>query len=417
MPGRTWVIAPDSESLRRRWQKLIDSPSDQKEILFHPHLRAGKPGDKHSKRVVPKGLPGYEPRPTPVADERESCNPPVRYGFRSFDRQWIIPDNRLINQPNPELWEIYSERQVYLTAPSDRSPSGGPALTFTGLIPDLHHYSGRGGRAFPLWRDHKASVPNYPAKLLAHLSQMFEMQVRAEDLMAYIAAVAAHPAYTTRFQADLVKPGIRIPLTAKGEVFVTTAELGRTIIWLHAFGERFVEPDHGRPAGPPRLPPNDAPRVPIAGAIPKNITEMPDTIDYDVSNRRLLVGRGYVENVEPRVWDYEVSGKKVLRQWFSYRKKSRERPIIGDRRTPSPLGDIQPDHWLAEYTTEFINVLNVIGRLIDLEPLQADLLGKICSGPTISTDELSAAGALDRAASLPRKSLTVHSSSQLSLLD
>ena len=64
--------------------------------------------------------------------------------------QWIIPDNRLINRPNPDLWEVYSERQVYLTAPTDRSPSAGSALTFTSLIPDLHHYNGRGGRAFPL---------------------------------------------------------------------------------------------------------------------------------------------------------------------------------------------------------------------------------------------------------------------------
>ena len=35
--------------------------------------------------------------------------------------------------------------------------------------------------------------------------------------------------------------------------------------------------------------------------------------------------------------------------------------MIGDRRTPSPLGDIQPDHWLSDYTTELINVLNVLG--------------------------------------------------------
>jgi hypothetical protein len=34
----------------------------------------------------------------------------------------------------------------------------------------------------------------------------------------------------------------------------------------------------------------------------------------------------------------------VLTQWFSYRKKNRERAIIGDRRPPSKLGDIQPDH-------------------------------------------------------------------------
>ena len=41
---------------------------------------------------------------------------PVRYGFRSFDRQWIIPDNRLINQPSPMLWEIEGPKQVFITA-------------------------------------------------------------------------------------------------------------------------------------------------------------------------------------------------------------------------------------------------------------------------------------------------------------
>jgi len=93
--------------------------------------------------------------------------------------------------------------------------------------------------------------------------------------------------------------------------------------------------------------------------------------------------------------NYEVSGKQVLLQWSSYRKKDRERPIIGDRRQPSPLGDIQPNHWLAEYTTELINVLNVLGLLVDLEPAQAKLLEEICAGLTISGAELRDAGALE----------------------
>jgi hypothetical protein len=103
MPGRTWIIAPDSESLQRRWQKLIHATEGEKELLFHPHLRNGKPGDKHSKRVVPNALPGYEVRPNAVANEQGPSLPPAHYGFRSFDRQWIIPDNRVINQPNREL--------------------------------------------------------------------------------------------------------------------------------------------------------------------------------------------------------------------------------------------------------------------------------------------------------------------------
>jgi hypothetical protein len=88
------------------------------------------------------------------------------------------------------------------------------------------------------------------------------------------------------------------------------------------------------------------------------------------------------------VWTYEVSNKHVLTQWFSYRKRHRERPQIGERRTPSPLGDIQPDAWPAEYTTELLNVLNVLGRLVELEPAQADLLERICAGPTLTQEAL-----------------------------
>jgi len=141
----------------------------------------------------------------------------------------------------------------------------------------------------------------------------------------------------------------------------------------------------------------------VAGEIPKDKTAMPDSINYDASKNWLHVGQGYIENVEPGMWNYEVSGKHVLVQWFSYRKANRERPIIGDRRAPSPLGDIQSDHWLPEYTTELINVLNVLGRLVDLEPTQAQLLEKVCSGPAISLEELHAAGALEVAVESKRK--------------
>ena len=156
-----------------------------------------------------------------------------------------------------------------------------------------------------------------------------------------------------------------------------------------------IDPAHGRPAGPPRLPAGCAPTIPKEGAISDDPDQMPDTINYDAGKQRLLVGHGFIDRVPIAVWKYEVSGKQVLLQWFSYRKKNRERPIIGDRRPPSPLGDIQPDHWLPEYTTELLNVLNVLGLLVDLEPKQANLLDSICAGPLISNAELKAAGALE----------------------
>ena len=392
---RTWVIAPDARSLVERWKTLVEAPVDQKELLFHATLRNEKPADRHIRSVVNEGLPGFPAGTSPLIAETGACPPPLGYGFRSFNRQWIIPDARVITQPNAALWESLSDQQIFVTAPSDRSPSGGPALTFSALVPDLHHYNGRGGRAFPLWRDSNASVSNVRPKLSEFLAQKYAAGVSPGDMVAYIAAVAAHPTFTARFQPDLSTPGLRIPLTADLATFREAVALGRTVIWLHTFGERMSDPQAGRSGGPPRLDAAVRPWIPVDGAISQDPSAMPDSLGYDAGKNRLLVGGGFVENVTPRMWNYEVSGKQVLRQWFSYRKANRERPIIGDRRTPSPLGDIQPDHWLSEYTTELHNVLNVLGWLVDLEPAQAALLEKICAGPLISSGDLRQAGALE----------------------
>ena len=390
-PMRVWVIAPDADSLNKRWQTLVNAKPTEKMSLFHPTLRDGEPSDRHIHSVVQYGLAGHQPRTVTLAEETRPCLPPIRYGHRSFDRQWIIPDPRVITQPNVALWESYSDKQVFLTALMAHAPTSGPALTFTGLLPDKHHYKGSfSGRVFPLWRNSAATEPNLRPKLLAFLAQKFGAPVTAEDVMAYIAATAAHPAFTARFQEDLSTPGLRIPLTADADTFNEAAALGRTVIWLHTFGERMADADAGRPPEPPRLPTARRPRIPADGTIPLDA----DKLDYDPKTKHLLIGNGYIENVPPAVWHYEVSGKQVLVQWFSYRRKTRDRPIIGDRRPPSPLGNIQPEHWLAEYTTELLNVLNVLGRLVELEPKQAALLEKVCAGSMIANSELLSAGAL-----------------------
>jgi predicted helicase len=380
---RVWVFAPDADSLKLRWKKLIQAPVELKEQLFHATLRAGKPADRHIRSIIRLPLPGFDLPKNRLIDEKGPCPEPVRYAFRSFNRLWIIPDPRVITQPNAELWGSLSDRQVFMTAPSDRSPTKGPAVTFSALVPDLHHYNGRGGRVFPLWRDAEATMPNLAPQLLELLAASYKTPVTAEDFFAYLAAVAAHPAYTARFQRDLAQPGLRIPVTGQATVFKRAVELGRKVIWLHTFGERFADAKKGRAPTPPRVTNGPKPIIPKEGRIPDDPDSMPDEIEYHGPKRRLVVGTGFVENVPPAVWHYEVSGKRVLTQWFSYRKKNRERPIIGDRRPPSKLGDIQPEHWLSEYTSELLNVLNVLALLVDMEPAQARLMEEICEGPTL----------------------------------
>lgn len=393
-PKRMWVISPDSQSLKVRWRALITAPVPNKEDLFQPTMRDGEPADRHIGSILKEGIPGY---PAPEKTLREETSPslePVPYAFRSFDRQWVIPDIRVITQANGLLWRSNSLEQVFMTALSRSAPSSGPAVTFAAFVPDQDHYKGSfSGRVFPLWSDAAATQPNLKPALVTYLNKELGTPVTPEDLFSYIAAIAANPAYTARFQPDLSTPGLRIPLTADPALFREAAALGRRVLWLHTFGERLADPASGRPAGPPRVPVNP-PSIPLAGRISGKPEDFPDTLNYDAEKQRLLVGHGYIENVSPAVWAYEVSGKNVLTQWFSYRKLHRERPVIGDRRAPSRLNDIQPDHWLPEYTTELLNVLNVLALLVELEPAQADLLDRICAGPLLSHEALTAANAL-----------------------
>ena len=75
----------------------------------------------------------------------------------------------------------------------------------------------------------------------------------AEDVVAYVACVVGHPGYTARFHEELNSPGIRIPLTAAPALWAEAVDVGRQLIWLHSYGERFVDRSAGRPPRSPRM--------------------------------------------------------------------------------------------------------------------------------------------------------------------
>jgi len=417
MPGRTWVIAPDPQSLAKRWKRLItEKNAEQKATLFHPHLRNNNPGDKHLHKASASGLHGHEYRPGSMADEKGGVVTPIPYAYRSFDRQFIIPDARLINQPNPSLWAGHSKSQIYLTALDHPAPKAGLGFTFTANIPDMSHFKGSfGGRVYRLWADPKSHNSEINPALLKILRERLQVEITNEDIFSYIASVGSNPAYTKRFASDLLTPPLRIPLTVDPKLFAKGAEIGRKLIWIQTFGERFIDPKDDRPHSTPRLPKGTGPTIPTGGDISSAPENMPNDMTYDRVRRRLHVGTGFIDNVTPEMWDYAVGGKNILRQWFSYRKADRSRPIMGDRRPPSPLGDIQTTGWPAEYTTDLLDLLHVLGRLVDLEPAQETLLNEICAGQIITAVELAA-----ETAALPTKgkmAAKVSAENQLQLLD
>jgi hypothetical protein len=68
---------------------------------------------------------------------------------------------------------------------------------------------------------------------------------------------------------------------------------------------------------------------------------------------------------------------------------------VHDRRPPSPLDKVQPENWTEKHTTEILDLLHVLGRLVALEPKQTELLEQICTHPTIDVIQLQKVGALE----------------------
>jgi hypothetical protein len=315
----------------------------------------------------------------------------VQVGYRSFDRQWLIPDARLVHRASPDLWLARASGQVFVIEQHAKQISDGPGVVFSAVIPDMDHFKGsEGGRALPML--HLGGRPNVAPGLLDALTTAIATtaeprdsvsdQINVTDLVAYIAAVVAHPAYTVQFADELTTPGIRVPITADAALWVEAVDLGRTIVWAHTYGSVFADPSAGRPAGDIRFPTGDSRRITNITAV----TAMPTELSYNEAERAIVLGTGRWGPVSRAVFDYTVGGKNVVRSWFNYRK------AVPRGKKTSPLDELHLDAWPAEWSVEFTDLLTVLTRLVDAKPAQADLLDRILASPLLTMDDVADRG-------------------------
>ena len=86
--------------------------------------------------------------------------------------------------------------------------------------------------------------------------------------------------------------------------------------------------------------------------------------------------------MSPAVFEFEVSGPKVVQSWLKYRMKK------GARKKSSPLDDIRPERWTGQFTTELLELLWVLEPTVEGYPEQARLLEIIIAGPCFRAKEL-----------------------------
>jgi Type ISP C-terminal specificity domain/N-6 DNA Methylase len=371
--GRTWVIAPDEETLRKRWRALLRVEGTERKRVF----KESPTGRKVHESA--KQLPPSETKLRRISELAKGNQPPsiMRYGYRSFDRQWIFADARLLDRPSPELWRAHGERQMYLTTLLNHPLGRGPAVTACAFIADLHHFRGSYGakETLPLYRTADGSETNILPSLLDLLGETYHRRVTSEDFLSYVYGALAQPTFVSHFHKELETRELRVPITKDAALFENVCSIGARLLWLHTYGERFI-PKGWRKGYVPRG------AAKCTRAISGNPDGYPQSFEYHDTTKTLLVGEGEFSPVAPEVFEFEVSCLKVVQSWLKYRMKA------GAGKKSSPLDGIRPDCWISQFTSELLELLWVLEATVATYPDQAKLLEAVVSGDCFQAEEL-----------------------------
>ena len=389
-PNKTWVYAPSESVLQERWAELIEGNDLE--------VRAERFKETRDTKITEgkKPLPGsdtfqgsLESLNDQIARELIPDTPNiVQVGYRSFDRQYILADARLLHMPSPKLWEHRVSEQIFIVEQHARHPQAGPGLYFDALIPDMNAFNNRGGRAHPVLNVN--GTPNLTEPATQMLRERFGDNAPG-NLVYYLAALTGHPGYVRTFDEPLQQAGIRVPLTADPALWERAVQLGKQVVWLHTYGERGeplpgIKYLHQLPKDADYTLPN--PTGDMGKTMPeKKPSFSPDPVDSLSKEENNPVmgtvsfGQARCENVEKRVFDYTVGGNQVLGLWAKYRLK---KPVV---RRSSSLNDIVQREWPEAWSEEYERLLYTLTHLVHLEPAQEKLLDEVLAGEQIFREE------------------------------
>ena len=391
-PNRTWVYAPSESVLQERWAELIEG-TDLK-VRAERFKETDSIGIARGKDPL-SGVDTFQGSKESLNDQiaRELIpDAPniVPVGYRSFDRQYILADSRLLHRASPDLWEHRVPEQIFIVEQNAHYPKAGPGLYFSSLIPDMDAFKGsEGGRAHPVLN--VSGTPNLTEPAAQMLRERFGDNAPG-DLVYYLAALTGHPGYVRTFDEPLQQAGIRVPLTADPELWERAVQLGKQVVWLHTYGERGeplpgMERLHQLPEGADYTLPYSI--QDMGKTMPeKKPSFSPDPVNGSLSEEQdipvtgtVSFGQARCENVEKHVFDYTIGGNQVLGLWAKYRLK---KPIV---RRSSPLDEIVQREWPDAWSEEYERLLYTLTHLVHLEPAQEKLLDEVLVGEQIFREE------------------------------
>ena len=273
--------------------------------------------------------------------------------YRPLDRRYIFNHPAFGDFLRPGLQQVWGRANVALYG----MPFGtgeGPAIWCHASLPDYHSFSGRGGYAFPLFDRRPNQQVNLSAELLEGLALAYHTPVEPQAVFDAILALLSATSYTLRFAEDLEDSFPHVPFPADRIVFEAAIAAGKEIREVETFS---------------RPPSSEFLTAAIARIETTPVGKLRALSPGSWDEGSIVLcddGTGKVSGIPASVWDFSVSGYRVLQKWLAGRE------------------GISVDN---AFITEFRDITGRINELIHLFD-EADLVLRDALNHTLTRREL-----------------------------
>lgn len=223
--------------------------------------------------------------------------------YRPFDRRYLYNHRAYGDFLRPELQAAWGQSNVALYCLKSNTGAG-PGVWCHGLLPDYHAIKGsNGGYAFPLYdRRRGPDASNLSPALVAALAAAYGAPVSPEEVFDAILALLSATSYTRRFAEDLEDVFPHIPFPADPDVFARAVAAGREIRAIETFA---------------RAPAAQGPAFCRLASEPEGAVAAVTWRDGEIA--LCADGTGRITGIPQSVWDFAVSGYRVLPRWIEGR--------------------------------------------------------------------------------------------------
>lgn len=230
--------------------------------------------------------------------------------YRLFDRRVLYLHPKYVDRRRPKLIAMWGMINKSIYAMAYKTGSG-PAVVCTGLLPDRHAFRGSyGGYSFPLYdRRSGNNACNLDVHLVQGLSERYQTTTTPEEVFDAIVALLSAASYTRRFAADLEDAFPHVPFPTDFGVFREATNVGARIRGLQTF--ELSPEDRFWTA---RLEGSSQDRTLAVPRIGSAFLDQGNGFGIIRLNPTLRL-----ERVPVRVWEFAVSGYRIVHRWLEAR--------------------------------------------------------------------------------------------------